>query len=133
MSEVRDAIGPRVDRWCQSGAWSPPLGTRPSDGLNPDSPHIADGMRIDPPPSDPVASGTIPAAMAAALPPDEPPGVRLVSHGFRVVPKAGLSVWGFHPISGVLVLPTTMAPAARSRATSTESVATGRPLPWACM
>src|SRR3954453_3882710 len=105
MSEVRDAIGPRVDRWCQSGACSPPLGTRPSDGLNPDSPHSADGMRIDPPPSDPVARGTIPAAMAAALPPDDPPGLRARSHGFRVSPNTAFSVSPFQPISGVLVLP----------------------------
>jgi hypothetical protein len=41
----------------------------------PDRPQHEDGIRIDPPPSDPVARGTIPDAMAAALPPDEPPGV----------------------------------------------------------
>src|SRR5438270_306723 len=123
MSLVRRAMGPRVERWCQSGAWGPPLGTRPSDGLKPDRPHNAEGMRIDPPPSDPVAKGTMPAAMAAALPPEEPPGVRVVSHGLRVVPKTALSVCGFQPNSGVLVLPTMTAPAARRRATSTESSA----------
>ena len=31
-------------------------------------------MRIEPPPSLPWASGTMPAATAAAAPPDEPPG-----------------------------------------------------------
>src|SRR4051794_25512155 len=105
MSVVQRAIGPFVDRWCQPGADDPPEGTRPSEGLKPDSPHSADGMRIEPPPSDPVASGTMPAAMAAALPPDEPPGVRVTSHGFLVVPNKALSVCAFQPNSGVLVLP----------------------------
>ena len=40
-------------------------------------PHSDDGMRIEPPPSDPVHSGTSPAAMAAAEPPDEPPALRV--------------------------------------------------------
>ena len=40
----------------------------------------------DPPPSPPVAMGTSPPATAAAEPPDEPPGVRPVSQGLRVVP-----------------------------------------------
>ena len=57
----------------------------------------------------------MPAATAAALPPDEPPGVRAVSHGLRVGPWASGSVTGRIPSSGVLVLPTTIAPAARSR------------------
>ena len=45
-------------------------------------------MRIEPPPSLPWASGTMPAATAAAAPPEEPPGVRSVSHGLRVGPEA---------------------------------------------
>ena len=44
-------------------------------------------MRIEPPPSEAVASGTSPPAMAAALPPLEPPGVRETFQGFRVTPK----------------------------------------------
>ena len=75
-------------------------------------------MRIDPPPSEPVASGTIPAAMAAALPPEDPPGVWSRFHGLRVGPNTVLSVSAFHPSSGVLVFPTTTHPAATSRATS---------------
>ena len=38
-------------------------------------------MRIEPPPSEPGATGTSPAATAAAAPPDEPPAVRVRSHG----------------------------------------------------
>ena len=45
----------------------------------PERPQTAEGMRMEPPPSDPVARGTMPAASAAAAPPEEPPGPRLVS------------------------------------------------------
>src|SRR3712207_3298639 len=48
-------------------------------------------MRIEPPPSVPSATGTIPAATAAALPPDEPPVFRDMSNGFRLGPNSGLS------------------------------------------
>ena len=44
------------------------------------------GQRIEPPMSLPSSSGVNPAATAAAAPPDEPPGVRVVSHGLLVVP-----------------------------------------------
>ena len=48
---------------------------------------------MDPPPSLAVASGTIPAATAAAEPPLEPPGVRQRSHGLRAGgPNLGLRV-----------------------------------------
>src|SRR5260221_5262329 len=62
------AMTPFVDRSNHPGGFGPPDGTRPSDGFIPVSPQSADGMRIDPPPSDPVASGTIPPATAPALP-----------------------------------------------------------------
>ena len=42
------------------------------------------------------------AAMAAPLPPDEPPGVWSGFHGLRVAPKSGLSESAFQPSSGVL-------------------------------
>ncbi len=40
----------------------------------PERPQQALGMRMEPPPSEPVASGTIPAASAADEPPEDPPG-----------------------------------------------------------
>ena len=49
-------------------------------------PHSAAGWRIEPPVSVPSAHGAEPAATAAALPPLEPPGTRLRSHGFRTGP-----------------------------------------------
>ena len=51
-------------------------GTRPNWPLMPASPVKQHGMRIEPPPSVPSASGTIPEASAAELPPLEPPAVR---------------------------------------------------------
>jgi hypothetical protein len=44
------------------------------------------GWRIEPPVSVPVAAGARPAATATALPPDDPPGMREVSHGFLTTP-----------------------------------------------
>ena len=60
-------------------------------------------MRIEPAPSEPTAAGSSPAATAAAAPPEEPPGVCSWLQGLRVAPKAGPSVNGHWPISGVLV------------------------------
>ena len=76
----------------------------------PTSPQQAAGMRIEPMPSLPCATGTMPAATAAADPPDEPPGVRAGSHGLRVMPKVESVVPKTHS-SGTRVMPTTTAPA----------------------
>ncbi|EUA43006.1 6-aminohexanoate-cyclic-dimer hydrolase domain protein [Mycobacterium xenopi 3993] len=57
-------------------------------------------MRIDPPPSLACANGTRPLATAAAAPPLDPPGDRLVSHGLWVGPQAIGSVVGTLPSSG---------------------------------
>ena len=126
-SASRRAIGPLVDRCCQSGGSAPPDGTRPRDGFIPLRPQHEDGIRIEPPPSDPVASGTMPDAMAAALPPEDPPGLWSRFQGLRVGPKTVLSVSAFHPSSGVLVFPITTQPAALSRATSAESTVAAAP------
>ena len=66
--------------------------TRPRCGLRPNSPQQALGIRIEPPPSPPMPAGTRPAATAAAVPPLEPPGERVASHGLRVWPCASDSV-----------------------------------------
>src|SRR3954470_3132885 len=83
----------------------------------------AAGIRTLPAPSDPIAAVTSPAATAAALPPDEPPGVWLRDHGFRVCPNAGPLVNGHWPSSQVFVLPTITAPAVRSLRTTSASAA----------
>src|SRR5436305_5676545 len=102
---------------------------RPKLGFRPTRPVKAAGMRVEPPPSLAVPNGTSPPATAAAEPPLDPPGVRVRSHGFRVVPHALVWVKAVTPNSGAAVLPTGTAPAARSRLTWMESCSTeGRPL-----
>ena len=88
-----------------------PLLTRPRLGFSPNSPQQPAGMRIDPPPSLPWAMGTMPAATAAAEPPEDPPLERPVSHGLRVGPKASGSVVIDVPSSGAFVRPRTTKPA----------------------
>ena len=82
-------------------------------------------MRIEPPPSVPTASGPIPEATAAAAPPEDPPGVFAGFQGLRVMPVSGLSVTPFQPNSGVVVLPSSTAPASRSRAAAGASSSQG--------
>jgi hypothetical protein len=82
-------------------------------------------MRIEPPPSLAPATGTTPAATAAADPPDDPPGVRVGSHGLRVGPVSSGSVIAFAPNSGVVVLPNTTSPAASQRRTTSACCGTG--------
>ena len=66
----------------------------------PNSPQHDAGMRIEPPPSEPCASGIAPAATAAAAPPDEPPGVCSGLHGLRHAPFSADSVIGGAPELG---------------------------------
>jgi hypothetical protein len=102
---------------------------RPRCGLMPTRWLHAAGMRTLPAPSEPIAAVTRPAATAAALPPDDPPGECLADHGFRVWPKPGPLVNGHCPSSHVLVLPTITAPAARSRRTTSLSAVAGVTVP----
>src|SRR5690606_41630956 len=53
------------------------IGTRPCVGLKPTMPQKDAGIRMLPPPSVPTAHGPMPAATAAAAPPDEPPAVKI--------------------------------------------------------
>ena len=46
---------------------------RPNVALSPTIPHIAAGMRIEPPPSAPIATGARPDATIVAGPLDDPP------------------------------------------------------------
>ncbi len=92
-------------------------GIRPKLGFSPTTPDHDAGIRTDPPMSDPSASGTQPEATAAPDPPEEPPGVRSAFQGFRVIPHRGLSVKLEYANSGVVVLPTMIAPAPSSFST----------------
>src|SRR5471032_289586 len=81
------------------------------------------GIRIEQPKSVPCASGTMPVATATAEPPDEPDGLNAGFHGLRVTPNTSLNVLAPAANSGVLVLPSTMAPATFRRRTASASSA----------
>ncbi len=92
---------------------------RPRVGFKPNRPQHEAGMRMEPPPSVAWAAGTMPAATAAAAPPDEPPVVQPRSHGLRDGPNNRGSVVAVSPNSGVFVLP--MHPDPRSAQPSHEA------------
>ena len=117
-SATERAIGPDTE----SGDQDPDsLGTRPGDGRKPTTLQKAAGLRSEPPVSLPSAIGTMPQASATAAPPLLPPQVFPRSYGLRVGPNTALNVCDPAPNSGVLVLPTVMAPAARMRVTMSAS------------
>eukprot|EP01018_Ginkgo_biloba_P002378 Gb_15523 [translate_table: standard] len=64
----------------------PSIFVRPYVVFKPTTPHSADGIRIDPPPSVPSAAGHSPDATRAAGPDDEPPVYRWAEWGFLTVP-----------------------------------------------
>src|SRR5436853_3687882 len=87
----------------------------------PTIPQSAAGCRIDPPVSEPSASGVSAAATATAEPPLDPPGIRSRSQGLRLGPYAEFSVDDPIANSSQVVLPITTAPAASSRVTTVAS------------
>jgi len=95
--------------------------SRPKLGLNPTTPQNAAGRMTEPLVWLPIASGTTPAATAAADPIDDPPEVRERSHGFRVGPGCAIAS------SAVTVFPTMIAPAARRFRTTSASFSATRP------
>ena len=120
-----------------------PRGIRPYVVLRPTSPQNPAGMRIDPPPSPPVASVTMPPATAAADPPDEPPGVRPCCHGLCVTPLSTVRVRLTPPNSLAVVSPNgTAPPVSRSRSmcvsvwlatrsrNGTDASVSGQPATW---
>jgi hypothetical protein len=90
-------------------------------GFAPTVPVTAPGWRIEPPVSVPMASGASYAISEAALPPPEPPGIRVRSHGLYVGPYAEYSVDEPIANSSRLVLPRITSPALRSRCTRVAS------------
>ena len=77
-------------------------------------------MRIEPPPSPPVAIVTSPPETAAAVPPELPPGVRPCCHGLCVVPCSIVRVTLTPPNSLAVVWPArTAPPTSRIRCTIT--------------
>src|SRR3954447_12674181 len=85
-------------------------------------PHHDAGMRIEPPPSVPSAKVRRPSATAAAQPPEEPPVFRLVSNGLRLGPQSGLAAPPREPMTGLLPVPTGIAPACSARSANAQYV-----------
>src|SRR6476620_11198373 len=79
------------------------------------------GWRTEPPVSEPSAMRTMPAATDAAEPPDEPPGTRVRSTGLSTGPHALYSLELPIANSSQFVLPTSTAPASRSRVMTVAS------------
>ena len=80
------------------------------EGLSPNTPWSDEGIRIEPPPSEPSPTGAIPSAIAAPVPVDEPPGARFGWCALRGMWKFGLMPTGLMPHSVVWVLPGMTAP-----------------------
>ena len=81
-------------------------------GLIPVIPQNAAGWRMEPPVSVPEATGASPAATAAALPLELPPGARVSSQGLRVGPKCECSPEEPMANSSMFVFPSRGIPAA---------------------
>src|SRR5580704_3310558 len=122
-SAESSTVRPNTPNWSSddANATSPNRLTRPYVGLTPTTPQNAAGWRTDPPVSDPSAIGTTPAATAAAEPPDDPPGTRVGSTGFRAGPNALCSVDEPIANSSMFVLHAMTAPAARNLDTTVAS------------
>src|SRR5215510_15179834 len=98
---------------------------RPRVGLRPTAPQQAAGARLVPKPSEACAIGSIRAPTAAAAPPEEPPEIRVVSHGLLVGPWSCGSQVSERPSSQVLVRPKKTSPAAFNRFTCSLSTVGG--------
>ena len=120
-------MGPGVSRVCARGR-TPWQLTRPNVTLRPVSPFHADGIRTEPPVSDPMAHGARRAATETPEPELLPPGARCTvrSQGFHGVPMCRLVPHAPIANSTVRVLPSTMAPAATRRRARVAVVAETR-------
>src|SRR4029434_10503794 len=90
----------------------PPPGPRaPTGGWSPPMPQSDAGPRIEPPVSEPSATGTMPAATAAPDPDEEPPVKRARFHGLRAGGHGKSNEGPACAISWVASLPSSTAPA----------------------
>src|SRR2546428_7969740 len=99
--------------------------TRPYVGRSPVTPQNADGQRIDPQVSVPMAKPTSAEAVAAPEPEEEPPVHRSGSQGFRPGPwsEASAKRYPKHPANSTIAsLPSSTAPASRSFRTTVASL-----------
>src|SRR5579884_201815 len=85
VSQASRAIGPTLSI-VGGSAIAPARLTRPNVGRRPVTPQKADGHRMLPQVSVPIAKPTSPAATAEPEPEDEPPDQRVGPHGVRAAP-----------------------------------------------
>ncbi len=90
-------------------------------GLCPTMPQYDAGMRTEPPWSPPIARSTSPDATSAALPEEEPPVIRVSSHGLRTGPVREVCDPPEKHRSSQTALPAMVAPAASMRLTTEAS------------
>src|SRR4030095_14176163 len=95
--------------------WRPRVGSRPTTRKQ------GAGARMEPKPSEAWAMGSMRAPTDAAAPPDDPPEMRVVSHGLLVGPWSWGSQVRDRPSSQVLVRPKMTRPARLSRFTCSLS------------
>ena len=119
-SSTLRASGPTQSQVGLSGT-TPVSDTSPHDGLRPTRPQQAEGMRIDPPVSDPIDTWHMPVAAATAPPPVEPPATCDGSCGWRTGPKPESSLVVPIANSCRFVRPTNTGPCARRWATAGAS------------
>src|SRR3984885_13511260 len=117
----RDRANPGTQASDRQAGTTPVHGMTPRVGLTPTTPFSAAGTRPEPAVSVPRAKSTRPSATATADPALEPPEILAGSHALRTAPY-GLRV-PTRPVANWsrLVLPSTTAPAARSRTTAVAS------------
>jgi hypothetical protein len=126
VSRTERVITPSENKPMGGSALGPDA-TRPRLGFSPTRPQCADGIRMDPAMSLAWAAGTMPAATAAADPPELPPGERSSAHGLWVTPAATGSVVPISASSGMFVRPRFTRPAARNAAASALSASALQP------
>src|SRR5262245_31699792 len=84
-------------------------------------------MRTDPPWSLPTVTSALPAATSAALPLDDPPVECVGRRGFRTAPVTAVFDPDDRPNASAVALPTTRAPASRTRVTTVASMSGTNP------
>src|SRR6267142_976116 len=99
----------------------PVIGTRPQVGFNPQTPHQAEGVRMEPPWSPPSAISTSPVATSAALPAEEPPVLYSGLCGLRMGPVAQVWLPAEKHKSSQAALPATTPPLSKTRVTTVAS------------
>src|SRR5581483_9924319 len=85
QSTAERHIGPSLSS-VHDSAIAPYRLTRPYVGRRPVMPQNAEGVRIEPDVSEPIANGARPADTAIPDPLDDPPDQRVRSHGFSPGP-----------------------------------------------